>query len=727
MSKTSLEARERQIDTTIWAKEMLAQQYGRVFEDGWDALNAATNRLAVAAAFPVQRVDLGQWNHSQSLPHGVEVRASTGAGPSLSGADWTRYVTQWHDAGWRLQQCEFRHNQFTPAAEGNPAQSRFYFAAHLTNALQLERAILDGDLVVDWSESAVRTGQPPMVRRIDASGLTVKTRAGPPPFQQILSESMPSAEGVTWIDPLLVYDLDGDGFPEIILLAKNRVYRRQTDGSYRSEVLCSHFKEIIFSGLLADLDSDGFVDLLCAIPQGLVLYRGSERGTFDQPGVMVWASALPLVNPMALTCGDIDRDGDLDLFLGQYRVPTLGQVLAPNYYDANDGHPAHLLLNDGHGRFADATTAAGLDAKRRRRVFSASFVDLNRDGALDLFVSSDFAGADVYRNDGAGHFVDATHDWLPESHGFGMGQTVADFNQDGRLDLLDLGMTSPTVDRLEHLHLERPLAGSDPAIRRHMAFGNRLFLSRTDGGFAQTPMGETVARSGWSWGCAAADFDNDSFPDIYITNGHDSRQTVREYEPEFWLHDIFIERSVDDVSATTYFMGKFGRTRGAGWSYGGWDKNRLYWNQTGASFAEVGHLFGVAAEDDSRCAVAADLDADGRPDLIFTTVQQSPELKHGLRIYRNALTDTGRWIGFRFRNAPGRPVIGTTVRVRWTGHETVRAIVTGDSLHSVPSTPHFGLGSAQAVEAAEIRWPDGEITTIHHPAIDQYHSVSQPH
>ena len=66
---------------------------------------------------------------------------------------------------------------------------------------------------------------------------------------------------------------------------------------------------------------------------------------------------------MVLTCGDIDHDADLDVFIGQYRTPDLGQILRPYYYDANDSFPSYLLLNDGHGNFTNVTQAAGLGPK----------------------------------------------------------------------------------------------------------------------------------------------------------------------------------------------------------------------------------------------------------------------------------------------------------------------------------------------------------------------------
>ena len=88
--------------------------------------------------------------------------------------------------------------------------------------------------------------------------------------------------------------------------------------------------------------------------------------------------------------------------LGQYKVPyEKGQMPVP-YFDANDGYPYHLLLNDGKGNFAAATEQAGLGRKRFRRVYSASLIDLDRDGDLDLIVVSDFHGIDAFENNRRG-------------------------------------------------------------------------------------------------------------------------------------------------------------------------------------------------------------------------------------------------------------------------------------------------------------------------------------
>jgi len=722
----AFEARERQVDETVWAKELIAQECGRTFESLWDSINTATNKLSLAASFPVGEIVLGKWNAPHALPHGIELRQSAGPGSVLSVEEWRSFVGGFERAGWELAQTEFRHIRFETDEAGQPRQSRFYFSAHLTNAARPERATLEGDLVVDWA--AKRTGEElATVKRIDASRLTVKTRKGEPPFRSILLEQIAPLERSLYIDPLILYDLDGDGLAEIALPAVNLVYRRQGEDRYRAEPMCKHPPGLISAAIIADFDGDAVADLVCAKREGLFLFQGALKGSFDEPARHVW-SPSKLENAMVLTCGDIDHDGDLDLFVGQYKVPTLGQILRPYYYDANDGHPAYLLLNDSRGNFTDATTIAGLAEKRRRRSFSASFVDLNGDGNLDLMVVSDFAGVDLYQNDGHGHFTDLTSEWVSAPHAFGMAHALADFNADGRLDFLMIGMNSPTVDRLDHLGLIRPGLTEDRTMRSRMTFGNRLYLARTHGGFEQTPISDSIARSGWSWGCSAFDFDNDGFQDVYIANGHETKRTVHDYESEFWLHDIYVDDSVDDVTATTYFTGKYNRTRGQGWSYGGYEKNRLYLNQQGAFFMEIGHLMGVALEQDSRCVVADDLDGDGRPDLLVTTFEVWPEVKQTLRAYKNALGGAGNWIGFRFQEmGQGKSPTGVRVTLHLSDHRIVRQIVTGDSFRSQhANTAHFGLGEVDRVDRVELRWPDDEPVTLRAPDVNRYHSIRPP-
>ncbi len=174
------------------------------------------------------------------------------------------------------------------------------------------------------------------------------------------------------------------------------------------------------------------------------------------------------------------------------------------FYDANDGAPDALLRNDGNGKFTDITESAGLAPRRNRRTFSATLVDLNDDRHLDLLVTADFAGLDLYHNRGDGTFVDVTETKLGERLGFGMSHTLGDWNDDGQLDLYMVGMSSTTARRLDGLGAARDSHPDYTAKRAPMTFGNRLLLGGGGGKFEQPGYANSAARTGWAWGCTTA-------------------------------------------------------------------------------------------------------------------------------------------------------------------------------------------------------------------------------
>jgi hypothetical protein len=723
----AIEAREQEARRTVWSKEVLAQECGRTIDLLWDDVNAATNRLLALAGFAVGKVTLANWSVLRPLRHGIVLREPTGPDWVLAAPQWKRWLEDWSNLGWDLGEFEIRHERFETDSLGRPLASGFYLAAHLTHAAREERVVVEGRLGVQWKSETLETG-PAAVEAIDATKLTLKSRQSTVPFVEVFQDRIEPPEHAYSVDPLLVYDLEGDGVSEIILAPRNRVYRRQSSGSYEGGTLCAQAPGTLFTAVLAEFDGDGAVDFLCATIKGLMLFPGSAQGSFDRSGEAVWSPAAGWEYPMAMTAGDVDGDGDLDVFVAQYRVPYEGDTLPTPYYDAADGYPAFLLRNDGSGRFTEATEAAGLAPKRARRSYSASLVDLNGDGALDLAVVSDFAGLDLYQNNGQGHFTDRTQDWVRDPRAFGMSHTVADFNADGRLDLLMLGMPSATVDRLEHLGLWRTEDPTERAMRSRMSWGNRLYLAQAGGGFEETGFGATLARSGWSWGAGALDFENDGWVDVCVVNGMESRMSVRDYESEYWLHDQFVSGGREDHAVHLYFQGKFGRTRGQGQSYGGYERNRMFLNQEGRFFLEAGHLLGVGLQEDGRNVVATDVDRDGRVDLILTGYERWPDPRLTLRVYENRVVDAGHWIGFRLREEqPGRSPIGAQIEVqagprRWIGH-----LATGDSYRvQRPTELHFGLGAVDRVDRAIVRWPSGRRLELVAPEIDRYHRVTAP-
>ena len=719
------EAAEKKLDETVWAPEFVAQDCARTVEDLWDAILASTNKLKVVAEFAPGEVTIPDWSQTGHLPHGIEITSPSLPFKTIRQADWRGFISTFQSQGWELAQTEFRHNRFDPPTNTEPARSVFYFRADLIHAQPEVRATMEGNLKIQWGSKPVGSNRW-SIRSVDATGLVLKMRQGPTPFQLTMSVELRTKNKSGTVVPLIVYDLDGDGIPEIMLVGANVLFRRNRTGGYDPEPLCHSPVPEIGSAVVADFDGDGFADLLGAARGGLYLFRGSGHGAFESDPELVWKAAPPLDNPMVMTCADIDGDGDLDVFLGQYKVPTLGQVVRPSLSDALDSHPAYLLLNDGHGLFTDHTVASGLAPKRHRRVYSASFIDFNSSGRPDLVVVSDFAGMDLYRNAGNGTFRDTTAEQLPERHGFGMSLLAADFNLDGHLDLLMTSMNSPTVERLDHLGLHRPGESSDWALRSKLVGGNRFYYGGSDGLFRDAgQLGESISQSGWSWGCTALDFDNDGWPDVFITNGYHSQRTVHDYDSEYWVHDIYVDPSIDDATATAYLVKKFNRTKEQGWSYGGYEKKRLFLNQQGRQFAEIGFLMGVGFEQDARPAVSADLDGDGLLDLVLTTAEVWPVARETLRIYRNGLTDRGNWIGFRFnKELQIDSPTGAAVKLRWAGKATTRQVLTGDSNRSQhPNAIHFGLGDVAEIENAEIIWSDGRRQNLGSISANQWHFV----
>ena len=440
----------------------------------------------------------------------------------------------------------------------------------------------------------------------------------------------------------------------------------------------------------ADLDGDGTTEVVVADASG-VQVRGRDGWR------QAWVAPAKLRHPQSITAGDIDGDGDLDLWVTQYRLPFVNGQFPTPYYDANDGFPSYLLSNDGT-QWLDITEVSGLAPKRYRRTYSASWLDLDGDGDLDLVNVSDFAGLDFYRNDGQGHFTDMTSGLGLTRHAFGMAHVVWDANHDALPDLLMVGMDSPVASQLDALGLGRSEFPGHTVHRGAMTYGNRLFVGSRSRGMELSPLSEDLRRAGWAWGAAVLDWNNDGRDDIHLVNGHETFESRSEFERQFWQHDIYVGGSTPDPAAQLYFMQANERRRAARQSYGGWQANRLFTQTVRDSFVENAWILGVAVTEDCRNVVAGDFDEDGRMDLALTTYEQWPVTRQRLLIFRNRSINHGHWIGYRLNApAPGSHLEVTTregIRRHWW--------VNGDGYRSQSDTEaHFGLGQGTEVLKAE--------------------------
>ena len=721
---SAIEAKHRQWDATVWTDELSARDHEESVIQIWDRLIAGADPFELLSAMPVNQLQLGKANSTEKWESGIRYTHLAQGGPTWTKEQFSQALNGWKIEGWKLDQSEWRHRHFIPRSEGG-ARSIFWISLHLSNTTLNKRGILRGDIEIQWQSIEITPETLAKPNHINLSGLDWIEREGSPAFKNASIQNIKPNDGNVFIDPLILADFNGDGMVEIILGCKNQIYRNHGNGRFKSEKLCPKFNEVVFNVALEDLSGDGITDVIKIGHKGVYLIEGKLNGTFPGEARLIWAAPKKVLDPMVITTGDIDNDGDADLWFSQYKLPYVkGQMPAP-IYDSNDGFPGYLLINDGNGNLTDQTKASGLSAKRHRRSYSASFVDLDDDHDLDLVVISDFAGADLYLNNGSGNFKDATEKLIDNPYGFGMAHNFGDYDANGKIDLIMIGMNSWTAERILSMKLAPPTHRRYYDMLEDLTFGNRLYFGGNDI-FKQRPMGDKAANTGWSWGATSFDADNDGDTDLFIANGHKSRKSVKDYERQFWCHDIYHANSNSNPAMEVYFQSISSRLYGAGYSYGGYEKNRLLLNRDNKDLDDVAFLMNTSHEIDSRNVVSGDIDGDGRLDLIFTHFSVWPEpATQGLLISRNLWPSENKWIGFRLTQSAACPSLnGTKVRLRANGRDQWRFIVNGDSYRSQQAPiAHFGLKQTKSVEEVEVHWPDGKRTMLKNPRIGQYHNI----
>ncbi len=722
------------LDQSIWATEVAAQEHEQTFVVLWDNVRAANDKLAALAEVASDVLVVGQPIQTRELDWGIRhtklgPQGSDGqAARQIPRAEWAAAIEGLRKAGWKLEELEFHHSKFDPAADGKPARSIMASVFHLVNDSTQTRMIVRGDLAIEWTGQRDKANNP-IPAKLDASNFQMFERSGKPPFSQLVSwpfvidPSGKTAPSTT--HPIQVFDFDGDGLVDISVAGFNRLYKNLGGGKFSEpEVLCADQPRHVNGGVLADFNGDKRTDFLAGPKNGYMrLYLGDEQGKFSSAGREIQATGTKLLSPTSVTAGDIDGDGDLDVWVGQYKPPYLDGAMPTPYYDANDGFPSFLLVNNGLGEFTDGTAAAGLDKKRLRRTYSSSFVDLNNDDKLDLLVVSDFAGIDVYYGDGQGKFRDVTEEVAPVKYAFGMSHTFGDYNQDGLLDFYVIGMSSTTARRLEYMNLKRGDFEDRTKARPNMGYGNRMYLS-TGNGFVQNPTNDQVARSGWSWGSTTFDPDNDGDQDLFIANGYQSGKSCKDYCTRYWTHDIYTGSSKPDPAVKELFGQSLAGLEKVDESWNGFEHDVLFMNFEGKEFLNLAFLLGVGFEFDSRAVVSADFDNDGRMDLLVEQFDRASKT-YTLHLLKNEWPTDNHWIGLRLVDGgPGRSPMGAKITLLTPQGKRVAQNVSGHSVWSQhPNVVHWGLGKSSDVDAIEVRWPNGELTRLDKPAADKYHEA----
>jgi len=514
-------------------------------------------------------------------------------------------------------------------------------------------------------------------------------------------------------------DFDNDGFDDFYVCQPaglpNRLYRNRGDGTFEdvTEKAGVGVLDNTACALFADFDNNGLQDLLVVCGTGPLLFLNQGDGSFR-----IKRDAFKFAKPPQGTfthaaVADYDRDGRLDIYFCMYMYYLgLDQYHYPiPYFDARNGPPNCLFHNEGNGTFVETTEATGMRADNDRYSFSCAWGDSNSNGLPDLFVANDFGSSQLYRNNGNGTFTVASRETHVEEVGAGMGCSWCDYDNDGHQDVYVPSMWEAAGQRVsgqKQFHESAP-----PNIRklyqRH-ARGNALYRNQGDGTFQNVGHQAGVEMGRWSWSSDFWDFDHDGYSDLYVANGYLSSVDRDDVAGFFW-RQVVAKSSEDATPALAYEHGwnAINELVRSDHTWHGYARNVMFANNRDGTFSEISGPSGLDFIEDSRTFVLADLDHDGRLEVILKN-RNAPQL----RILHNSMKDIGNSIAFRLRGRQSnRDAIGAAVTLKTEPMRQTKYLQAGTGFLAQHSKElFFGVGKGEGKVSATIRWPNGLTQTL---------------
>ncbi len=477
-----------------------------------------------------------------------------------------------------------------------------------------------------------------------------------------------------------VIDYDGDGWMDIYFVNGaelpamkksspkfwNRLYRNNPDGTFSDVTEKTGVAGEGFSmGVaVADYDNDGDQDLFVAVVNRNILFRNDGKGRFYDVTAKAGLTNDKLWS-VAAAWLDYDNDGDLDLFVVNYCKwspeidPYCGAMKdgwrTYCFPDRYEGLPNQLFRNNGDGTFTDVSLQSGV-ARHIGKGMGAAIADYDDDGFVDVFVANDTLPNFLFRNNRRGGFeevgltagVAVNDSGRPVSS---MGVDFRDYDNDGLPDLIVSALEGETYPLFRNL-------------------GKGFFADAT----WQSGLGaETVKRSGWSLGLF--DFNNDGLKDLFTVNAH-------------------VNDNIELYNNQTYRQ-----------------PNSVFANAGGGVFLDTSREAGAdfQIKRAHRGCAFADFDNDGRVDVVTTSLNEPIEL------FRNESTGENHWLAIRLIGVKSnRDGIGAKIRLATADGKAQFNHVTTSVGYASSSDRlvHFGLGKKRAVKLIEIRWPSGIVQTL---------------
>ena len=512
-----------------------------------------------------------------------------------------------------------------------------------------------------------------------------------------------------------VGDIDNDGLPDLFFagnMVSSRLYlnrgKMRFEDITQSAGVTTHCWATGVS--LVDINHDGWLDIYvsCSGPEwstraqrANLLFINNGNRTFSESARKYGIADSGFTTHAAFL--DYDKDGDLDLFLLNNSPYDFQRAqlafLPPGARGESPESYNELYRNNGDGTFTNVSDAAGI-LRDVGYGLGVAVADVNGDGWPDIYVSNDITPNDVlYINQRNGTFRDMAGKWLKHTSYAGMGVDIADFNGDGRPDIVQADMMPPALEGRKRVSLNLTYGNFVDLLQRGFRPDyevNTLQLNNgvtPDGGggvlFSEIAHVAGIAYTDWSWSPLFADFDDDGLKDLFISNGYPKGVNDTDYKIA-----VFAAQRAKNRSRQMELLQALPAYRVP--SY-------VFRNNGDLTFTDESKAWGINQPGFGYGAAYADLNNDGRLDVVVNNIDAPAS------IYENVGGSSQHSLTIVLRgDAPNVRGLGASVTISAAGR---RQYLYQSPYRGYTSTVddrlHFGLGSDSVVDSLEVTWPDG--------------------